>query len=419
MKDLREICFLWRAAGFGATPEELDRSLRQGYEATVEHLLSFAAEPQAPSDLPLHTTLPPGVALTLLQVGGLVTWWLTRMVESRRPLEEKLTLFWHGHFTTSVDPVFFPGLLVRQNLLLREHAGGRFLDLLKAVTRDPAMLLYLDGARSTPEHPNENYARELLELFTVGIGHYTEEDVRSAARALTGWTLRWPAGEAVYDPQRHDAGPKRFLGETRCWEGDEVLERLAAHPATAARLTHKLFRFLAGEDPSPALHDRLRKGWRGTVLPVVEQILMSEEFRQAAHRRRAPKSPVEFLVSALRALGRRSPSWAWLPDLRSAGQFPFLPPSVAGWSDRISTDALLARVRLAERLVAEVPTPGLEPLVQAAPEVAVEHLLQATAQPDAGPATRRALEACAALDAPRRLPAMLRLLLAGPEFQCR
>lgn len=419
MKDLREICFLWRAAGFGATPEELDRSLRQGYEATVEDLVGYAREPETPQDLPLHTTLPPGVTLTLVQVGGILTWWLRRMVESGRPLEEKLTLFWHGHFTTSLDPVFFPGLLVRQNLLLREHAGGRFLDLLKAVTRDPAMLVYLDGARSTAEHPNENYARELLELFTLGIGHYTEEDVRSAARALTGWTVSWPAGEAVYDPHRHDPGPKRFLGELRCWDGDEVLERLAAHPATASRLTKRLYRFLAGEDPSEALHERLRKAWRGTVLPVVEQILLAPEFRQAAHRRNAPKSPVELLVSALRALGHGRLSWAWLPELRSAGQLPFLPPSVAGWSDGIGTDALLARVRLADRLVREIPTAALEPLVQAAPKVAVEHLLQATAQPDAGPETRRALEACAGLEGGRRLPAMLRLLLAGPEFQCR
>src|SRR5262249_21377881 len=172
-------------------------------------------------------------------------WWVYRMLYTRRPLSEKLTLFWHGHFATAASKVERVAFLVRQNRTLREKALGRFQDLLLSIARDPAMIVWLDNGQSTKSQPNENFARELLELFTLGIGHYGEEDVRAAARAFTGWKQR--DGTFAFDAKDHDGESKTFLGETWAWSGEEVLERLARHPETARRLAAKLVRFLVSD----------------------------------------------------------------------------------------------------------------------------------------------------------------------------
>jgi uncharacterized protein (DUF1800 family) len=408
MTAAAEICHLWRRAAFGATPEDIRRGVAQGYEASVHELVAYETMPDPDMPPPFATTLPPGVRLTLLEVARVIQWWLGRMIASRRPLQEKLTLFWHGHFTTSVDPVIFPALLLGQNQLLRAHAGGRFKDLLFAVARDPAMLVYLDGRSNTREHPNENFAREVLELYTLGEGHYTERDIREAARAFTGWTVHFPTMRFHFDAERHDDGVKRFLGRTGQLSGEDVLEILADHPQTARHICAKLFRWLVDREPTaPELAEAAAVFTRhhGTVRPVVSHLLLSPAFRAAATRRHTCKSPIEFLVSAMRALRGESVDLELLRRLHAMGQLPFLPPTVKGWPGGdawLNTSTLLDRFQMA-RLLARA-----HPDLQTAPTA---RLLAALGLVDASEATRRALDG-----APAR---RLELALASPDFQMR
>lgn len=425
MEEVRLHAYLWRAAGFGVTPTELGRSLRQGYQASVRELVRY--RPETP-ELPRLTTLPPGITLTTAQVASLITWWLNQMVTTRSPLQEKMTLFWHGHFTTAVIPVVFPAFLAGQNDLLRRHATGRFGDLLLGISKDPAMLLFLDGYSNVKEHPNENYARELLELFTLGVGHYEESDVKAAARALSGWGIDWVAGEFRARPERHDDGPKRFLGHTGQLDGESVCRLLAEHPQTARRLCERLFRFFTGV-PAPVEEvERLAGVYRarhGVIAPVLEELFLGQAFRATARLRQAYKSPVEYAVSALRALHGQfrnlgpGPNWLWLEKLVAMGQLPWLPPSVAGWAEGpawFNTGTLLDRLNYAH-LVAEQFAPRLHALVDGAtPEQALARLLEAAGLPDVTPGTRARLEEISRRHGPRQTLAMI---LASPDFQVR
>lgn len=419
MESLRLHAYLWRAAGFGATPTELQRSLRQGYEASVRELVRY--RPETP-EVPRLTTLPPGLTLTIAEVASLITWWLNQMITTRSPLQEKMTLFWHGHFTTAVVPVVFPAFLAGQNDLLRRYATGRFSDLLLGISQDPAMLIYLDGHVNEKGHPNENYARELLELFTLGVGHYGESDVKAAARCLSGWGIDWTRGTFKNRPERHDDGPKRFLGVTGQLGGEDVVQILAAHPQTARRLCGRLFRFFTGVEASPAEVERLALVFRrhhGVIAPVLEALFLGQAFRATADLRQAYKSPVELAVSALRALNgqfRNGPGWVWLEKLVAMGQLPFLPPSVAGWADGpawLNTGTLLDRLNFAH-LVAEQFAGPLRQLVDGAtPEQALARLLEAAGLPDVTPSTRAHL---ARVRGPEQVLAMI---LASPDFQVR
>src|SRR5436190_3157953 len=245
------VAHLLRKAGFGFTEAELEEYTALGFTASVERLLNF----EQVDDSALEQRL----ADMQLDLGSFETaryWWLTRMLYTRRPLQEKMVLFWHNHLATASSKVRTADLMLQQIALFRAAALGNFETLLQRVTRDPAMLYWLDNRENRKGAPNENYAREVMELFTVGIGNYTEEDIKEAARAFTGYASDRQS-VYVFNADDHDDGLKTFMGETRNWDADEVLARLVRHPATARFITRKLFAYFVHDQPSSATLDRL------------------------------------------------------------------------------------------------------------------------------------------------------------------
>ena len=319
----------WRA-GFGATPREARHWERRGKAATIRWLLNGGPSP-APR---IRAPRLEGKRLDPQDEWGHdVLWWLDRMVRSRHPLQEKLTLFWHDHFATSDQDT---PMMLAQNQTLRRHALGRFPVLLEAVTRDPAMLLFLSLANSDKEAPNENYARELMELFTLGRG-YTERDIRQAARALTGFRADWRDDGSVrmaYEREWHDTGRKHLFGKHGRFDFKNVLDLCVRHPAHAPFMVGKLWEFFVGAPLPGATRARLVRIYRGSghrVRPVVGAILAHPALYRHLDAPTMVKSPVVYVAGALRATGQgiERDSWTWL--LQAMGQYPFQPPSVAGW----------------------------------------------------------------------------------------
>src|SRR5947207_3310635 len=285
-------------------------------------------------------------------------WWLQRMVKGPRPLQEKMTLFWHGHFATSVQKVRDAYFIWLQNDTFRRLALGRWLQLLTAVAKDPAMLIWLDQAQSRKEHPNENFAREVMELFALGEGHYTEKDVTEAARALTGWTLNRVQQKFEYRSAIHDAGLKTVLGRSGNLTGNDVLEQIVAQPQAARFICAKLWSYFAAENPPEelvsALADRFRQG-KSHFRPLLETMFRSEEFYAPEVVRTQVKSPTQWLVGNVRMLERNLPPPMMTSNwLRQLGQDLFAPPNVKGWDGGvawITTNNLLARYNEAATLV--------------------------------------------------------------------
>ena len=285
-------------------------------------------------------------------------WWLERMAKGPRPLQEKMTLFWHGHFATSVQKVRDAYFMWRQNDTFRRHATGNWLQLQIAVAKDPAMLVWLDQAQSRKAHPNENFAREVMELFALGEGHYTEQDVTEAARALTGWSLNQATQEFVYRSFIHDEGVKTVLGRTGNLTGTDVLQQICAQPQSARFICAKLWTFFASENPGEelvtALADVFTQGG-SNFKSFLRTMFRSEEFYADSGVRTQVKSPVQWLVSSVRMLERElPPSFQCHQMLRTLGQELFAPPNVKGWDGGltwITTNNLLARYNLAAMLV--------------------------------------------------------------------
>src|SRR5438876_7648667 len=209
--DLRRVVHLHRRAGFAATWAEIQRDLKGGPTVSIDRLLKGTASDHTPPGFAATADLLADAAVAAGDIGRLKAWWFYRMLFGPDPLGEKLTLFWHDHFATANSKVQDPGLMRRQNDTLRRHARGKFADLLNAAVREPALLLYLDAQANRKGHPNENLARELMELFTLGLSHFTEGDVKEAARALAGWTVE--DGQFTELPAQHDAGEKKILGQ--------------------------------------------------------------------------------------------------------------------------------------------------------------------------------------------------------------
>ena len=286
---------------------------------------------------------------------GLWQAWHVRLEQSRRPLLEKLTYFWHGHFATAIHKVGRPELMQLQNETLRLHALGSFRDLLLAVTRDPAMMRWLDNGTNTREAPNENYARELLELHTMGEGNgYTEADIKEAARALTGWRIT-PFGPRFF-PRRHDPGGKTFLGVTGALTDVDVVEILAERPETAELIGRKLWQFLAVPEPGPDLLDRTSAIYfatGGDIRALVRAILLSDEmYADAAYRARI-KSPVELVIGTAKTLEIPSDGRFEAVSTRRMGQLLYDPPNPAGWPGGpawINSNTMLRRSNFADEI---------------------------------------------------------------------
>jgi uncharacterized protein (DUF1800 family) len=267
--------------------------------------------------------------------GGLArAWWLYRMLYSPHPHREKLTLFWHNHFATSNAKVNNAGFMLGQYDLLYRHAQGSFRALLRAMSSDPAMMVWLDTAQSKKGMPNENYARELMELFSLGIGHYTEKDIRQAARAFTGWEIK--AGKAAFDPARHDEGSKTVLGQSGNWCADDIVHICLEQPAAAPFIAAKLYRFLVSDSvpATPELLAPLAERFRRTDYDfgdLVATVLRSNLFFAPNVYRTRVKSPVDFTLGIVHALEGRIGTTALAQALEELGQNLFYPPSVKGW----------------------------------------------------------------------------------------
>jgi hypothetical protein len=270
-----------------------------------------------------------------IETQRLALWWANRMLTTRRPLEEKLTLFWHGHFATGENKVRDYRMMLRQNEMFRSHASGSLRELLVGILKDPAMLVYLDNGENVKKHPNENFGRELLELFTMGVGNYTEHDVREGARAFTGWTN--DALTFKFDAEQHDFTAKTFLGRTGNLNGDEIIETILKHPATGEFVAAKLYRYFVREDIDAAVKSELGRTFRDNgyqLKPLLKRIFLSKDFYSPLSYATQIKSPVHLVVSTYKKMGLSEVPT--IPDFGRAtaglGQALFNPPNVAGWA---------------------------------------------------------------------------------------
>jgi uncharacterized protein (DUF1800 family) len=349
--DLRRVGHLYRRAAFGATYAELEAGLKAGPERLVDRLLkgdAGLAEFDAQME-PLAQNIARYNDATHMRA-----WWLSRMLHSPHPLQEKMTLFWHNHFATSIAK---PGETVRfmlgQNELLRRHALGNFAELLRKMSSDPAMLIWLDGRDSKKGNPNENYARELMELFSLGIGHYTEKDIREAARAFTGWEIQ--GTKAVFNTNQHDNGEKTVLGQTGSWKADDIVRICLEQKSAPAFIAGKLYRFLISETvpATPELLGPLAEQFKKSGYDfgaLVKTMLSSNLFFASIVYRTRVKAPVDFLLGIVRGLEGKIGTTALARALEQLGQNIFSPPSVKGWDGGrawINGQTLLFRQNLA------------------------------------------------------------------------
>jgi uncharacterized protein (DUF1800 family) len=350
--------------GFGPRPG--DRTT--GFAATATALLNPTPDTTPAPDLGAPVARPGQDAAARKQAAQalaqqeltLVGWWLDRMVTTTAPLTERLAWFWHGHFATSEQKVRSPQLMLRQNETFRQQGLGDFTTLARSLIVDPAMLLWLDGQQNTVRAPNENLARESMELFLLGIGHYTEDDVRAAARALTGWTVDRTTGTARLASRRHDSGTKTILGADQNFDADSFVDLVLSQPASPRFVAGRLwFRLVSATPPPSDVLDRLVAGYGPTrsIHGLLTALVAEPSFLDSA--RTLVKQPVEWLVGLLRALGMRPnllPGKVLLAGLRALGQLPFEPPNVGGWpadTAWLTTSAALTRLHLAQAVAAK------------------------------------------------------------------
>ncbi len=358
--DVRRVVHLHRRAGFAATWAEIRRDLGDGPEAAVARLLAGTSRPAGvPEGFEATSDLLADAAVASADPARLKAWWVFRMAFGPDPLGERLTLAWHDHFATSNAKVEDLGLMRRQNDTLRRLARAPFGELLAAAVRDPALLNYLDAPSNRKGHPNENLARELMELFALGVGHYAEADVADSARALTGWTVDDGQFRVVAD--RHDAGPKAILGRAGAWTGDDLIGILLDQPAAARHLARRLVGTFFGEGgPGPAAIASLADRLRADGLDVgrgVATILRSGAFFDRGNLGDRVVGPVEALVGPARALELLDPppSTLVLADWAARlGQDLFYPPNVGGWPGGrgwLGSRSVVARANFAAALV--------------------------------------------------------------------
>lgn len=359
--------------GFGATAGDVAEFAPLSREAAVQRLLDGvhrqavipppAWTAEATNLYPILARLSTEERATLIrtriqQAQQLKTWWYQEMLATSSPFTERMTLFWHNHFTSSLRKVRAPHLHYRQNVLLRAEAFGNFGKLLRDIARDPVMLDYLDNRLNRRERPNENFARELLELFTLGEGHYGESDIKEAARAFTGWTTDRDRSQFVVNTRIHDTGTKTVLGRSGNFDGDDVLNIILAQPRTAEFIVEKLWREFISPTPNTAEVARLAAVFRQNryeIKPLMQALLTSPAFWDRANRGELIKSPVELLVGTVRYFGTTPVEPLTLARYdRRLGQDVFDPPNVKGWPGYtawITTDTLLVREQFLQRLL--------------------------------------------------------------------
>ncbi|MEV6635776.1 DUF1800 domain-containing protein [Actinoplanes sp. NPDC051470] len=409
MTDRQAASHLLRRLTFGPTAAEVDAATRETTDATLDRLLEPPALPATPelgtdpfaADLTREQRMAARQDVRK-QTTEATLWWLGRMAAGgATSVAEKLTFFWHGHWATSVQKVRSARLMVAQQQTFRRYGAGDTSPLVRAMLRDPALILWLDGQKNTRKAPNENLARELMELFTLGVGNYTEDDVKAGAKLLTGWKVDRATGRATLAGPRHDATPATLLGTNGVTDVDAYADVLVRNPAHLPFITARLWlRYGSTDQPAP------KPAGTRDVTAMLRALVGSAEF--AGTRGRLVKQPVEWLVGAMRQLGIK-------PDakvggiLRALGQVPFRPPSVGGWpagNAWLTTSSAQARLKAGQQLVALAPA-AAEGLTGGERLDALAHLLVVDVWTDR---TRAALTQ---VKDPRKL---LALALATPEY---
>lgn len=359
--DREAAAHLLRRAGFSGTLEEIDRLTVLGREEAVDHLLNYEQVDDSTMEKGLEKYIQ-SQNLNLTQFRPIQIWWLYRMIYTKRPLLEKMTLFWHGHFATAIKKVSIPPLMLQQNQMLRRLALGSFETLVLEVAKDPAMILWLDNNTNIKGAPNENFARELFELFTLGIRDpitgqpaYTEQDIKEAARAFTGWTIR--RGQFYFNASQHDDGEKRVLGRTGNLNGNDVVAFACAERSTGRFIVKKLWEFFAYPTPEPHIIEALADVYfasKYNMKAVMRALFLREEFYSEQARFANVKGPVELVVGAMRQL-QADYNIRVLPGFLSLmEQDLFNPPDVSGWDGDlkwINTATMLVRYNFANAVV--------------------------------------------------------------------
>ena len=357
--DWKRVLHLHRRAGFAAPRAILQRDLEDGPDAAIGRLLTGTLGINSSiSDIAELSQTIGDAAVGSDNPERLKAWWVYRMLFTPDPLGERLTLMWHNHFATSNRKVENLALMHVQNGLMRRHARSPFPQLLKAVVKHPAMLIWLDADSNRKDHPNENLARELLELFTLGIGNYSEQDIRESARALSGWRVE--GGKFKFNPSQHDPDDKTVLEHRGKLAGDDLLRLLCEHPATARRIAWRICDTFMGENlVDEAAIDQLAEGLRAHELDIgwaVSAVLRSERFFAEENIGSRVLGPVEYVVGTLRTLELLTPPpstlvlASWLARM---GQDLFYPPNVGGWAGGrswLSSRAIVARANFANAL---------------------------------------------------------------------
>src|SRR5947209_15488342 len=368
-------------AGFGGTPGEIEAAHGKGLDAAVRDLVDVSDDlADVPAPEWAHPR-PIGKIRTQMRsqrvsprerrerkrayhdmegenILDLRRWWLERMMNVPAPVVEKMTLFWHGQFATSVQKVKGGYWMWLQNETLRRNALGNFATLVKAISRDPAMMIYLDLQQNREAHPNENWARELMELFTVGIGNYSEDDIRAAARAFTGYRIDMTTQQFRFARMEQDLGTKKFMGHTGPLNGDNVIDILVRQPACSRFIGRKLWRFFVEDEPSQEIVDAIASRIRAhnfEMRPVLREIFSSAEFYSDRAMGTQIKSPLQYIVQTSKLLETQLPSPIVAQNaMRQMGQILFAPPNVKGWDGGkawITTSTLLFRYNFANYLI--------------------------------------------------------------------
>ena len=427
-EPVAQIAHLLRRAGFGATRAELEGYLEKGYEAAVEELLDPVDVRSMPDDLIRRYHVDQAEGRLLDSVGAT---WMYRLVTTSAPLQEKMVLFWHGLFATSAAKVFQEQSMLSQLDMFRRLGMGDFRTLLVELSRDPAMIFYLDNQDNHRQAINENFGRELLELFSMGVGNYTEDDIKECARAFTGWTIEnaeymalrtnsasiWPyskiAWQFRYDDADHDHGVKTFLGETGRFNGEDIVDIIARQPATARFVAVRLYQFFVSQEvdaDGERLIEELAQSYFDSgyeVRAMLRALFVSDHFRSEAVRFVQVKSPAELVVGTFRLA--RALGWPTM-DVRDAtlssgymGQQLFGPPSVEGWHEGdewVDSGALVERVNFAAKYLGDVRQPGVQDIAERlgeldggvlSPEQVVDGCLDMAGPIAADDDTRRAL----------------------------
>ncbi len=348
--DTAAACHLLRRAGFQPSRAEIEAALARGAKATVDILVDGGAESTRARELDdISGSVQRGE-----NIDSARGWWLKRMVRTSRPLHARMSVFWHNHFATSNEKVMSAPLMMRQLETLERLGLGRFEELLLAMSRDPAMIIWLDGDSNIKGRPNENYARELFELFSLGVGHYSETDIKEAARAFTGWHQR--EGEFRFFERDHDSSEKNVLGTRGPLRGEDVVKLAVDHPACSSFLSTKLLREFLCPDPSQDIVEAFAQVLRNNRLDIGESLRMLLSSRlmfDPKFRRARIKSPVEFVIGACRSLETKAPVRSLIDSVNQMGQRLLEPPSVKGWNGHrawINSSTMLLRLSGVQRL---------------------------------------------------------------------